>query len=253
MGFYSKSKIMLRQLFGHELKAEVGLYCKTFSAGGWTFSPIGINNSSVIFSLGIADNIVFDKVMIDGFACNIHAFDPTPIWIDWIASQNMPHEFHFYPHAVGGFDGTLQLYPRVNKMGKPLPGMLTLIDEWGGAYAPIEAPVKRISTLMSEIGVDQIDILKMDIEASEYEVIDDILNSEVPVYQLLVEFHHRFRTVPLDRTKAIIDRLAAAGYRIFSISKKLYELSFIHEETYYQRLNDSLKGLTPRSGARKRA
>ena len=240
-------------MIGHEIKAEIELYCKTFSVGGWTFSPIGIDSSSVIFSLGIADNITFDKGMINSFACHIHAFDPTPTWIDWIASQDTPPEFHFYPHAVGNIDGTRLLYPRVSKNGKPMPGALTLIDEWSGAYLPVEAPVKRISTLMSEIGVNHIDILKMDIEAAEYEVIDDVLNSGIPVYQLLVEFHHRFKTVPLDKTKAIIDRLAAAGYRIFFISEKHREFSFIHEETYYQHVNDSLKGLTPRFGARKRS
>jgi len=233
-------------MIGHELKAGIELSCKTFSVGGWTFSPIGVNSSSVIFSLGIADNIVFDKGMINSFACHIHAFDPTPTWIDWIASQDTPPEFHFYPHAVGGIDGTLHLYPCANNRRKPLHGMLTLIDEWSGAYLPVEAPVKRISTAMSEIGVDHIDILKMNIEAAEYEVIDDILNSGVPVYQLLVEFHHRFRTVPLDKTKAIIDRLATAGYRIFSISEKLYELSFIHEETYYQHVHESLNRSVPK-------
>lgn len=245
MRLYTKSKILLRQMFGHELKAEVELYCKTFQSGGWAFSPIGINSSSVIFSLGVADNINFDKRMIDSFACHVHAFDPTPTWIDWIAAQNTPPEFHFYPYAIGSNDGILRLYPRVNRKGKPVPGMLTLIDEWNGEYKPVEAPVKRVSTIMSEIGVDHIDILKMDIEAAEYEVIDDVLNSGIPVYQLLVEFHHRFKTVPVEKTKAIIKKLSAAGYRIFHISEKLYEFAFIHEETYYRHVNASMSGLRP--------
>ena len=249
MRLFTKSKILLRQILGHELKAEVELYCKTFSAGGWTFSPIGIDSSSVIFSLGVADNIKFDNSMTHSFGCHVHAFDPTPTWVDWIASQKTPPEFHFHPWAVGGQDGILRLYPRVNRKGKPVPGMLTLIDEWNGAYQPFEVPVKRISTIMSELGVDHIDMLKMDIEAAEYEVIDDILDSGVPVYQLLVEFHHRFKTVPLEKTKKILEKLSAAGYRIFYISEKFYEFSFIHEKTYHQRVNDSLNSLKPKSRA----
>lgn len=252
MRFFTKSKILFRQMIGHELKAGVELYCKTFHAGGWIFSPIGIDSSSVVFSLGVADNIKFDKSMIDSFGCHVHAFDPTPTWVDWIAAQKTQSEFHFYPYAIGDKDGTLRLYPRVNRKGKPVPGMLTMIDEWNGAYEAIEAPVKRISTIMSEIGVDHIDILKMDIEAAEYEVIDDVLNSGIPVYQLLVEFHHRFKTVPLEKTKEILHKLFYAGYRIFFISEKFYEFSFIHEQTYHQRVNDSINSLTPKSRAGRR-
>ena len=226
MHLFTKSKILLRQILGHELKAEVELYCKTFSAGGWTFSPIGIDSSSVIFSLGIANDIRFDKSLINSFACNIHAFDPTPRWIDWIRAQQTPPEFHFHPFAIGNTDGTAQL----------------------GEDA-IEVPVKRISSIMSEVGVEHIDILKMDIEAAEYEVIDDMLNSGVPVYQLLVEFHHRFTTVPLEKTKTVLQKLSAAGYRIFHISEKYREFSFIHEQTYHQRVNDSLNSLKPKSRA----
>ena len=32
----------------------------------------------------------------------------------------------------------------------------------------------------------------MDIEGAEYDVIDDILNSNIRIHQILVELHHRF-------------------------------------------------------------
>lgn len=239
---------MFRQMIGRELKAGVELDCKTFSAGGWTFSPIGINSSSVIFSLGIANDIRFDKGLINSFACNIHAFDPTPEWIDWIAAQHTPPEFHFYPFAIGRTDGTMLIPRHAHKNGTSLasvpPRNYPNEDE-----GTIEVPVKKITTIMSELGLESIDILKMDIEAAEYEVIDDLLDSGVPVYQLLVEFHHRFKTVPIEKTKTVLQKLSAAGYRIFNISEKFREFSFIHEQTYHQRVNDSINRLTPKSRA----
>jgi FkbM family methyltransferase len=244
---FKKSKLLLRQMLGYELKAGIELSCKTFSAGGWTFCPIGIKNSSVVFSLGVANDIRFDKGMIDSFSCHIHAFDPTPRWVDWINAQNTPREFHFYPYAIGGKDGTLRMFPRVTRRGKQSTTMLTMVDEWEGSGDVIEAPVKKISTIMSEIGVDHIDILKMDIEAAEYDVINDFLDSGVPVYQLLVEFHHRFKTVPIEKTNSVLEKLSAAGYRIFFISEKYREFSFIHEATYLKYVNESMNGFTLKS------
>lgn len=247
MRFFTKSKILFRQFTGRELKAGVELVCKTFYAGGWTFSPIGINSSSVIFSLGIANDIRFDKGLINSFACNIHAFDPTPEWIDWITAQHTPPEFHFHPFAIGNTDGTMRFPRHAHKNGSSSAPMPPRSDARNEDDSTIEVPVKRITTIMNELGVESIDILKMDIEAAEYEVIDDILDSGVPVYQLLVEFHHRFKTVPIEKTKTVLQKLSDAGYRIFHISEKYREFSFIHEQTYHQRVNDSMNSLTPKS------
>jgi len=123
--------------------------------------------------------------------------------------------------------------------------MLTLLDEGTRDGDAIEVPVRRISTIMTEAGVRQIDILKMDIEAAEYEVIDDLLHSGIPVYQLLVEFHHRFKTVPIEKTRAVIASLADAGYRIFHITEKYREFSFIHDKTY----KNYLQTLSPATGS----
>jgi FkbM family methyltransferase len=240
MRFFIKSKLMLRQMLGRELKLGVELYCKTFKIGSWAFSPIGINSSSSVFSLGIANDIRFDKGMINNFACQVHAFDPNPKWIDWISAQHTPPEFHFYPFAIGETDGTFLIDPQAQNNGGYFLPVQPLAEKTDGKNNAIEATVKRISTVMSEIRVEHIDILKMDIEAAEYEVINDVLDSGIGVYQLLVEFHHHFKTVPIEKTKAVLDKLSAAGYRIFHISDKYREFSFIHEETYYHHVNKSL-------------
>lgn len=232
MSLSLKSKLLFRQLLGQELTNKVELSCPTGKLGGWTFCPTGIDRQSVVFSLGIANDIGFDTAMIDRFGCSVHAFDPTPRWVEWIRSQPTPPQFHFYPYAIGGKDGSLRMFPRVRKKGARSTSMLTLVDEGEEGIDAIEVPVRRVPSVMSEIGVNRIDILKMDIEAAEYEVIDDLLKSGTPVYQLLVEFHHRFKTVPLEKTESMIRRLSDAGYSIFNISEKYREFAFIHEQTF---------------------
>lgn len=45
---------------------------------------------------------------------------------------------------------------------------------------------------MSDLHHQQIDLLKLDIEGSEYRVLDEILESQIPIHQIVVEFHDRF-------------------------------------------------------------
>jgi hypothetical protein len=65
----------------------------------------------------------------------------------------------------------------------------------------------------------------MDIEGGEYEVIEDILESRISVGQVLVEFHHNFRSVSITRTANAVHRLNERGYRIFHLSPRGYEPS----------------------------
>ena len=67
----------------------------------------------------------------------------------------------------------------------------------------------------------------MDIEGAEYEVIGDIIESPVPISQVLIEFHHRFGTHGIQKTKEAIVRLNQAGYKIFNVSPSGEEISFI--------------------------
>jgi len=82
------------------------------------------------------------------------------------------------------------------------------------------------------LGHQSVDILKMDIEGSEYEVIDDLIASGIHPRQILIEFHHRFNNVGVTRTNRTIAALNRSGYRIFYISPKGREYSFISSDTY---------------------
>jgi len=86
----------------------------------------------------------------------------------------------------------------------------------------------RLKTVMDNLGHRKIDILKMDIEGAEYKVIDDFLSSGIDVRQLLVEFHHgKFNGISNADTKRAIQKLYNRNYRIFYLSARQREFSFI--------------------------
>ena len=55
-----------------------------------------------------------------------------------------------------------------------------------GTYT--EAQVRRIGSLMQEWGHQRIDLLKLSVEGSEYEILGNILAERIPVGVLCVEF-----------------------------------------------------------------
>jgi hypothetical protein len=88
-------------------------------------------------------------------------------------------------------------------------------------------PVHRLPTILAKLGHEKIDLMKMDIEGAEYEVIEDIIQSPVPILQLLIEFHHRFPYLGVRKSKEAISRLNQAGFKIFHVSPSGEEISFI--------------------------
>jgi hypothetical protein len=77
-----------------------------------------------------------------------------------------------------------------------------------------------LQSLMRQNGHSRIDLLKLDIEGSEYEIIDGFLSAAVPVAQLCVEFHHGMRTLPGIRryqTIRAMFKLAMRGYKLLHV------------------------------------
>lgn len=194
----------------------------------WTFYPETLKEQSIVYSFGVGLDISFDLAVIERYGSVVHAFDPTPKSIDWIAKQNdLPEKFTFYPVGIAAHDGEEQFFaPQIKDHVSH-----TSIE---GLYhtAPIKVPVKRLSTIMAELGHDHIDLLKLDIEGSEYGVLDNLLAEKIPAQQLLVEFHHRFSNIGIKKSKDVIRKLRASGYRVFSVSPNGEEISFINRSQH---------------------
>ncbi|MFB0923884.1 MAG: FkbM family methyltransferase, partial [Vicingaceae bacterium] len=96
----------------------------------------------------------------------------------------------------------------------------------------IEVKMKSISSIMNNLKHQEIDVLKMDIEGSEYDVVENILESNVKINQLLIEFHDRFFDEKSNKSRATIKQLNKHGYQIFGVSKSKEEVSFIHKRIF---------------------
>jgi hypothetical protein len=95
-----------------------------------------------------------------------------------------------------------------------------------GIGDPIEAPVRRFATLAALVGAMP-ELVKLDIEGTEYAALPDMLASGFHPQQLLVEFHHRWQEVGPARTREAIRLLNRYGYLVADISAKGKEYTFV--------------------------
>jgi FkbM family methyltransferase len=192
-------------------------------AQSWILCPDGLSKESVVYSVGVGEDISFDLSLIERYGVAVYAFDPTPKSVDWVEQQDLPNLFHFVEMAISDFNGTSLFYPPEN----PAHISHSLLNANRGDGSPIRVQTRRLSTLMDDLDHNHVDVLKLDIEGAEYAVIVDLLQSGLDVRQLLVEFHHRFEGIGIEKTKDMIRKLKTNGYQLFAISSDNLNYSFV--------------------------
>lgn len=203
--------------------------------GGWVVCPVQLDRRSVVYSFGVGDDLSFDVSLIERYGLDVHAFDPTPRSIAWVRSQNLPDRLHFHDFGLADYDGEALF------QAPEIPGHMSYTIAPGGGPDSnrVSGTVRRLPTIMEELGHDRIDVLKLDIEGAEYGVIDDLLEGGLGVRQLLVEFHHGLHGIHPKATRRALEALERYGYEIFFVSPGGREISFIREtntaESYGER------------------
>ena len=227
-------KILLHQdIF---IKKDIKL--KTVTLGNehakWTFCPNDLL-SGFVLSFGVGNDISFELELIKKYSINVSAFDPTPESIEWIKTQQdlkYISSFKFYPIGISNYDGIKRFY-KLN-YNKDSVGYTSTYASSATMDSFVDCHVRKFRTILDVIckgDKHRISILKLDIEGDEYDVLLNLLeNDELVIYQILVEFHHRFKNIGVEKTINIIELLKKKGYLIFNVSKTGDEISFVNKK-----------------------
>lgn len=205
----------------HRIDTRVDYEVLGTDYGGWPVIEGSLTPSSRVYSFGVGHDISFDLAVMARYNCMVDAFDPTPRCIEWLAQQELPGGLRFHP--VGLSDQTQTL--RFSAPPEEAFVSYTVADR-ADASEVVELPVRALDEIMKDLGDTEIDLLKMDIEGSEYAVIADMLEKRIRPMQICVEFHHRKFGYLESQTREAIAGLRAAGYRVFYVSPGGREYGF---------------------------
>lgn len=149
--------------------------------------------NAIVYSFGIGEDLSFSEAVI-GKGGMVYAFDPTPKAVAYVEHSSLfSHpNFHFFPYGLSDEDGEEEFY-------------LPIRDDWVSASVishecvntenSIKVKMKTLRTIMSELGHRYIDVLKLDIEGSEFKVIENVVNpdlEDVDISLCAMELHGRF-------------------------------------------------------------
>lgn len=190
--------------------------------GGFYANLEMLSARSVVYSFGTGEDITFDEEIHRITGAKVYGFDPTPRAIAYAEKCAHPW-FMFTPVGIGIKDGTAQFH--LPKADTYVSG--SMLKTAHLKEESITVDMQTLVSIMKRNGHDHIDLLKMDIEGSEYAVLDFILQHHIPCSQLLVEFHDRFISNGPALKARIMALLRTNGYRLFAFSERFEEISFI--------------------------
>jgi FkbM family methyltransferase len=177
----------------------------------------------VVYCAGVGKGMSLELELAKMASQPVLVFDPSPTGIHTVA-QSDTRNLKFFPVGLAARPGLVQF---------SVPA-----DPEEGSYSVVQPGVDVVSfecydlpTIMRSNGDTRIDLLKMDIEGFEFDIVNQILDQNIPVRQLCVEFHRWLRPRATLKT---IARLYRAGYRI--VYKQYGDFTFVLNEARYARL-----------------
>jgi FkbM family methyltransferase len=175
------------------------------SYGGWTIPGELIEARWVCYSVGAGGDISFDLELIRRYGVRVRAFDAVADYVTRAIEQagDEPH-FSAQQAAIAVRDGPVRMQLTHH------PGSRSVSS--AGLYESdrfIELPGRTIPSLMAELGDERIDLLKLDIEGSEYAVLPTIDLRALGVKIFSAQLHHNGS---VKEARRLIARLREAGY-----------------------------------------
>lgn len=213
-----------------------------------------LNSNSVCYCVGAGEDISFDVELVRLFGSNVFIIDPMPYarhhYEKLIDLTNKGEEFtidkgkyaYTYKTRKEDFNKITYLETGIWNEKKIVKFYDPAKDNYAGhsiinlqaTETYIEAPVDRLVSIMKEHKHKSIDLLKLEIEGSEYTVIDTIAEDKPDIKIICVEFdefHHAKNSQYLWNIKRSADQLLKIGYKIAHTTHQ-YKRTFIHKDLF---------------------
>lgn len=174
---------------------------------GHTFYAPVLGPDSVVIDLG-ASSANFSHVVARLYGARCHAVEATSHNVALIEESDRVRKYHF---AIGGADGptALRLPESEEHWGTVLPAAGS--ETSAGEMETV--PGITLGSFLASIGVERVDLMKVDIEGAEIAMFDaapdDLLTA---IGQITIEFHDFMELSLAGDVRRVIDRLRGLGF-----------------------------------------
>ncbi len=179
----------------------------------------------IVYAAGLGEEIDFELDVLETLKnknVELYAFDPTPKSIKFIETQNLPSNFHFYPYAIMEEDKMVQF--ALPKEEAWVSGSCEDVKQDGRNFDfqnKIEVQARSIISLMNEFGHSKIDLLKMDIEGSEFNALEPLLKNDIAVEQITVDYHDYMLKNGKEKLQLFVEQIKKSKYSVFYVEKNI--------------------------------
>jgi FkbM family methyltransferase len=187
--------------------------------GWWLFAP-AVGGDPLLIDCGLGKDISFPSAFLRRFGGRVIGIDPNPEAIAYSQAHCPPgmevRDAAFWSQAGGEISFYL---PRpaaeLPKGADGVSGSLLASHSYA-SDAKRSVPTTSLVEVLSQVGRDECDVLKLDIEGAEYAVLEALCADGTVrrARQLLVEFHHHCTDYGFEDTLRVAQRIEASGFRL---------------------------------------
>jgi len=260
--FPSKKNLLLKKLEFNKINNIIHIGS---SYGGWSFFDEKNLENKTIISAGLGEDASFDIELINRYKCKIIAVDPTPRAIDHyneiIKNAGIPKS-NSYKEGGNQKISTYDLTNVNNKnfilvkkglhnsddkelkfFAPPNKNHVSYsIVDWQNNYKKTSDFIKiktiTVKSILKEFNIKNFEMIKLDIEGSAVEVLNQMIDDKIFPNQILVEFDelNKINNISLERFFDIHQKLLLEGYKLIKTMSKFPDFLYIKKS--YLEKND---------------
>lgn len=194
-------------------------------AGCITVDSFLNKNDIVIYVAGVGEEVNFELDLLKALGrekknVQIYAFDPTPKSAAFIQEQNLPQNFHFYPYAIVDIDKSVGFaIPQTEGWVSGTCEDVKNDERHLDFENKITVEGRSISSIMYQLGHNHIDLLKMDIEGSEFVALKDVFENNLSIDQITLDYHNYMFEDADAKLKNLLEKIQESNYAIYYVEQ----------------------------------
>lgn len=211
-----------RQVPRTQMRELDGLVHLGSSYGGWTLPGSLIEQSWTCYLVGAGGDVSVDLDLIHRYGVSVRSFDAVADYVNR-ARRDAGGEPGFSAHhaAIATEDGPIRMQVTHDPNSQSVSAA-----ELYDSHDFIELPGRTLRSLMAELGDERIDLLKLDIEGSEYELLPTLDLQALGVKVFAIQLHH---TGSVADARSLISRLRDQGYDAVAC-RSAVKLTFVRRD-----------------------